>query len=127
MNLQVAGLYYWVLGAHVIVTIPLHTCRYALVSYVQMVEFSDCEGCGEAPQRISIEQAVEKVILALLSPAIHGVQSIGIKSAARRAEELPPPAPELKGSIGEGPNHSNFSDPEFGQNSCKTQEYSPEN
>ena len=34
-------------------------------------------------------------------------------------------APELKGSIGEGPNHSNFS--EFGQNSCKFQEFSPEN
>ena len=36
--------------------------------------------------------------------------------------EAPPLRPELKGSIGEGPNHSNFSD----QNSFRIQEFSSE-
>mmetsp|Transcript_17097 Transcript_17097/g.42403 ORF Transcript_17097/g.42403 Transcript_17097/m.42403 type:complete len:1277 (-) Transcript_17097:665-4495(-) len=70
---------------------------------MQVVEFSDVEGfegsSGEAPKKIGLEYAVEKVILSLLSPAIHGLKSIGIPSAQSRAEQLmlatPDHGPEL--------------------------------
>lgn len=55
-----------------------------------MVEFTDLEGAADAnePKKIGIQTAVEKVILALLSPAIDGIPRMGIPSATVRAKQL---------------------------------------
>ena len=50
----------------------------------------------------------------------------GGEDASRVARNRVPSAPELKGSIGEGSNHSNFSDRSSTKNSVKIQEFSLE-
>ena len=59
---------------------------------LHMVEFSDIQGfegaTGDTPKKIGLESAIERVLLSLLSPAIHGVRSLGILSASQRAEAM---------------------------------------
>jgi len=57
-----------------------------------LVDFSDINGCdgstGEAPTRIGVESAIEKVLLFALHPALNGIPNLRVPSAEDRARIL---------------------------------------